>query len=123
HVALTMGKMPVPVEGTEATLWGSCGCPGTVEGIARVVMDESQLNEVQPGEIVIAPTTYVTWTPIFSIISGLVVDRGGTLSHAAICSREYNLPCILNTFVGTQTVQTGQKIRINADIGAIFVLE
>jgi pyruvate,water dikinase len=123
HVALTMGKMPVPKEGVEASLWGSCGCPGTVEGVARVVMDESQLNEIQPGEIIIAPTTYVTWTPIFSIIAGLAVDRGGTLSHAAICSREYSLPCILNTFVGTQTIKTGQRVRLQADIGAIFVLD
>ncbi|MFC1823092.1 PEP-utilizing enzyme [Thermodesulfobacteriota bacterium] len=123
HVTLTMGKMPNPIEGKEATLWGSCGCPGTVEGIARVVMSEDQLPEIQPGEIVVCPTTYVTWTPIFSVISGLVVDRGGTLSHAAICSREHGIPCILNTFVGTAEIKTGQKIKIEADIGAIYVIE
>ena len=123
HVALTMGKMPKPIEGKEATLWGSCGCPGTVEGVARVVFSEDQLPEIQPGEIVVCPTTYVTWTPIFSVISGLVVDRGGTLSHAAICSREHGIPCILNTFTGTQDIKTGQKIKIEADIGAIYVLE
>jgi len=123
HVSLSMGKMPKPVEGVEATTWGSCGCPGTVEGTARVVFSEDQLNDIQPGEIVVCPTTYVTWTPIFSLISGLIVDRGGTLSHAAICSREYNIPCILNTFTGTQTIQTGQRIKIQADIGAVFVLD
>lgn len=123
HVALSMGKMPKPIEGTEAAIWGSCGCPGTVEGTARVVFSEDQLNDIQPGEIIVAPTTYVTWTPIFSLISGLVVDRGGTLSHAAICSREYNIPCILNTFTGTQAIQTGQRIKIQADIGAVFVLD
>lgn len=123
HVALSMGKMPKPVEGVEAAIWGSCGCPGTVEGTARVVFSEDQLNDIQPGEIVVCPTTYVTWTPIFSLISGLVVDRGGTLSHSAICSREYNIPCILNTFTGTQTIQTGQRIKIQADIGAVFVID
>lgn len=123
HVALTMGKMPKPIEGKAATLWGSCGCPGTVEGIARVVVSENQLNDIRPGEIVVCPTTYVTWTPIFSVISGLVVDRGGTLSHAAICSREHGIPCILNTFTGTQTIKTGQKVKIEADIGAVYVLK
>lgn len=123
HVSLSMGKMPKPIEGTEANLWGSCGCPGTVEGFARVVLSEDQLNDIQPGEIVVAPTTYVTWTPMFSVISGLVVDRGGTLSHSAICSREYNIPCVLNTFTGTQQIKTGQKIKLQADIGAVFIVD
>lgn len=123
HVSLTMGKMPKPVEGVKASMWGSCGSPGTVEGTARVVSSEDQLTDIKPGEIVVCPTTYVTWTPIFSIISGLVVDQGGTLSHAAICSREHGIPCILNTFIGTSTIETGQRVKIQADIGAVYILD
>ena len=123
HVAFTVGYMPEPQEGVNAALWGICGCPGTVEGVARVVLSEDQLNDIEPGEIVVCPTTYVSWTPIFSIISGLVVDRGGTLTHAAICAREYNIPCILNTFTGTTAIKTGQRIKIQADIGAVFVVD
>ena len=121
HVALSMGYMPEPKEGVNATLWGTCGCPGTAEGVARVVTCDQELNDIQPGEIVVCPTTYVTWTPIFSMIGGLVVDRGGSLSHSAICSREYGVPCVMNTFTGTSVVKTGQRIKIQADIGAVFV--
>ena len=122
HVALSMGYMPEPVAGVNANLWGTCGSPGTVEGIARVIVREDQLNEIQKGDIVVCPTTYVTWTPIFSKISGVVADRGGTLSHAAVCAREYGIPCVLNTFTGTQTIKSGQRIKVQADIGAVFVL-
>jgi pyruvate,water dikinase len=84
HVALSMGYMPEPKEGVNASLWGTCGRPGTVEGPARVVKRDQDLLDVQAGDILVAPTTYVTWTPIFSKIAGLVVDRGGSLSHSAI---------------------------------------
>ena len=123
HVALSMGYMPEPKEGVNASLWGTCGRPGTVEGPARVVKRDQDLLDVQPGDILVAPTTYVTWTPIFSKIAGLVVDRGGSLSHSAICAREYGIPCVLNTFEGTQMIKSGMHIRLEADIGAVFILD
>ena len=123
HVALSMGYMPEPKEGVNALIWGTCGSPGQAEGTARVITSEDQLQEIQKGDIVVCPTTYVTWTPYFSLMGGLIVDRGGSLSHSAICSREYGIPCIMNTFAGTSTLKTGQKVKINADIGAVFVDE
>ena len=122
HVALSLGYMPEPKAGVNASLWGTCGSPGTVEGVAKVIFSEDQFDQINPGDILVAPTTYVTWTPIFSKIGGLVVDRGGSLSHSAICAREYGIPCILNTFTGTQTIKSGQKIKLQADIGAVFIL-
>ena len=123
HVALSMGYMPEAKEGVNASMWGTCGCPGTVEGPARIVFSEDQFPDIQKGDILVCPTTYVTWTPIFSKIGGLIVDRGGSLSHSAICAREYNVPCVLNTFAGTQVIKNGQKIRLQADIGAVFILD
>jgi pyruvate,water dikinase len=88
-----------------------------------VVKRDQDLLEVKSGDILVAPTTYVTWTPIFSKIAGLVVDRGGSLSHSAICAREYGIPCVLNTFEGTQQIKSGMRIRLEADIGAVFILD
>jgi pyruvate,water dikinase len=122
HVALSLGYMPEPKAGVNASLWGTCGSPGTVEGTAKVIFSENQFGEINAGDILVAPTTYVTWTPIFSKIGGLVVDRGGSLSHSAICAREYGIPCILNTFTGTTTIKSGQKVKLQADIGAVFIL-
>jgi phosphoenolpyruvate-protein kinase (PTS system EI component) len=60
---------------------------------------------------------------VFGIVNGVVTDRGGTLSHAAIIGREYGVPTIVNTFEGTANIKTGQRIKINANEGAIFILD
>ncbi len=122
-VKLVAGTLPTPNLELKADIYGTCGAPGTAEGPARVVMSDDQFDEIQPGDILVAPCTYVTWTAVFGLLSGVVVDRGGSLSHAAICSREHGIPCILNTFVGTSTIKSGQRIRINAEDGAIYILD
>ena len=81
------------------------------EGLARVILSEDQLADVQPGEILVAATTSPSWTPVFSFIKGVVVDRGASLSHAAIVGREYGIPVLMNVFVGTEKIRTGQRIR------------
>jgi phosphoenolpyruvate-protein kinase (PTS system EI component) len=60
---------------------------------------------------------------VFSFIKGVVVDRGASLSHAAIVGREYGIPVLMNVFVGTQRVKSGQRIRVDANMGALYVLE
>jgi len=53
----------------------------------------------------------------------VVSDRGGTLSHTAIVGREYGLPTLVNTFTGTATIKTGQRIRVNATEGTLYILD
>ena len=65
----------------------------------------------------------VSWTPVFSFIKGVVVDRGASLSHAAIVGREYGIPVLMNVFTGTQQIKTGQRIRIDTNMGALFILD
>jgi phosphoenolpyruvate-protein kinase (PTS system EI component) len=57
------------------------------------------------------------------MISGVVVDRGGSLSHAAIVGREYGIPVVMNTFEGTTKIKSGQRIRIDANLGTVFILD
>lgn len=57
------------------------------------------------------------------IIKGVVVDRGASLSHAAIVGREYGIPVLMNVFVGTQTIRTGMHIRVDANLGALYILD
>ena len=119
---VVVGAMPVVRAELKADLHGTCGSPGVAEGPARVITSEEQLAEVQPGEILVAATTSPSWTPVFSFIKGVVVDRGASLSHAAIVGREYGIPVLMNVFVGTETIRTGQRIRIDANLGALFTL-
>ena len=120
---VVVGSMPVVRPELKADLHGTCGSPGVTEGLARVIMSEDQLADVQPGEILIAATTSPSWTPVFSFIKGVVVDRGASLSHAAIVGREYGIPVLMNVFVGTQQIRTGQRIRLDANMGALYILD
>jgi len=120
---VVVGAMPVVRPELKADLHGTCGSPGVVEGHARVILSEDHLSDVQPGEILVAATTSPSWTPVFSFIGGVVVDRGASLSHAAIVGREYGIPVLMNVFVGTQKIRTGQRIRVDANMGALYILD
>lgn len=120
---VVVGSMPVVRPELQADLHGTCGSPGVAEGPARVIVGEDELADVQPGEILVAATTSPSWTPVFSFIKGVVVDRGASLSHAAIVGREYGIPVLMNVFVGTEKVRTGQRVRIDANLGALFILD
>ncbi len=120
---VVVGAMPVVRPELNADLHGTCGSPGVAEGLARVILSEDQLADVQPGEILVAATTSPSWTPVFSFIKAVVVDRGASLSHAAIVGREYGIPVLMNVFVGTQQIKTGQRIRVDANMGALYILD
>jgi phosphoenolpyruvate synthase/pyruvate phosphate dikinase len=120
---VVVGNMPVPKPELKADLYGICGSPGMSEGIARVIQKEEELERIKKGDILVAATTSPSWTPVFSLISGAVVDRGGSLSHAAIVGREYGIPVVINTFEGTQKIKDGQRIKIDANLGAVYIVD
>ena len=106
----------------KADLYGASSVPGVVEGIARVIMAESEIDQVQPGEILVTPTTSVPWTPVFGIISAVITDFGGSLAHAAIMAREYKIPAVVGTLEGSRKIKTGDRIRVDGDLGGVFIL-
>ena len=119
---LVVGEMPKVKEELKADIYGVCGAPGAAEGPARVIMTYEELEQVQPGEILVCPGTNPAWTPIFGIVKAVIADRGGTLSHTAIVGREYGVPTIVNCFEGTAKIKTGQRVRVDATQGAIYLL-
>jgi phosphohistidine swiveling domain-containing protein len=120
---LVVGEMPTIKEGVKADIFGVCGAPGSAEGPARVIMTYDELEQVQPGEILVCPGTNPAWTPVFGIVKAVIADRGGTLSHTAIVGREYGVPTIVNCFTGTAKIKTGQRVRVDATQGAIYLLD
>jgi len=120
---VVVGELPKPKPELKADLVGVAGACGVAEGPARIISSVEQLNEVQPGDILVALTTSITWTPLFSLVAGAVLDRGGTLSHAAVVCREYGIPCVLNTFQATAKIKNGQRIRVDGDNGAVYFLD
>jgi pyruvate,water dikinase len=113
-----------PPNGTDArTVTGSAGSPGVAEGRARVILRADQLDELQQGEILVAPTSSTSWTPVFGTIAAAVIDSGGIMCHAAIVAREYGLPAIIGTGTGTKRIKTGDRLRVDANAGIVTILD
>ena len=104
------------------TLAGFAASPGAAEGRARVVLDVECLGELQAGEILVAPVTSPSWTPVFGKIAAAVSDIGGIMSHAAIVSREYGLPAVVGTGDATTRIKTGDLLRVDGDAGTVTII-
>jgi rifampicin phosphotransferase len=100
-------------------LRGSPGSPGTASGPARIVRDISEFGRLKPGEILVAPATNPAWTPLFQRAVAVVVDTGGSASHAAIVAREYGVPAVMGTFDGTRKLTDGQWVRVDGSRGIV----
>jgi phosphohistidine swiveling domain-containing protein len=96
--------------------------PGVVEGIARVVLHEDQFDDVRAGDILVCQMTNPAWVVLFTKIVGLVTDAGGTVSHPAVLSREFGIPAVVGTSVGTEQIKNGDRIRLNGTTGLVEVL-
>jgi phosphohistidine swiveling domain-containing protein len=94
---------------------------GVVEGVARVITTVGDLHLVEPGEILVCGGTTTEWTPAFGIITACVCDTGGSLTHAAIVSREYGIPCVVGTAIATQVIKTGDRVRVDGRAGTVQV--
>lgn len=101
------------------TIVGRPAGRGSVEGVVRVAKSVHDARGVEPGEILVAPVTDVGWTPYFTVIAALVTDIGSSVSHGAVVAREYGLPCVVNTLVGTQALRTGDRVRVDGDRGVV----
>jgi len=88
-------------------LSGTSGSPGVATGPAKIVHDISEFGKLRAGDILIAPVTNPAWTPLFQRAIAVVVDTGGSASHAAIVAREYGIPAVMGTMSGTKNLKTG----------------
>ena len=70
-----------------------------------------------------APGTSAAWTVAFSFIKGLITDGGGALSHPVIMAREYGIPCVSGCLEGTKKIQTGTKVRVDGNLGVVYILK
>jgi len=106
-----------------AALVGVGGCPGVVRGVARVVLDSHDPTALAPGDILVAPITDPSWTPLFVPAEGVVVDVGAPLSHAIIVSRELGIPCVVSATDATKRIPDGALIEVDGTTGVVTVIE
>jgi len=89
-----------------------------VHGVARVVKNVSEINRIQPGDIIVTLMTDPDWVPAMKKAVGIITERGGRTCHAAIVSRELNVPAIVGAHDVTHTIQDGQQITIDCSRGS-----
>jgi len=116
------GPGAAPDDGPVEPVTGIGVSSGVVEGVVRVVHDPS-FTEVEDGEVLVTPTTDPSWASIMFVSAALVVDIGGTLSHAAVVARELGIPCVVNTRNGSRVLRTGDRVRVDGAAGTVEVLE
>jgi rifampicin phosphotransferase len=102
----------------DGALTGTPASAGSVTGQARVIMDPVGAH-LEPGEILIAPSTDPGWTPLFLTAGGLVMEMGGANSHGAVVAREYGIPAVVGVDGATSQLSTGQTITVDGTNGVI----
>ena len=78
-------------------------------------------DDLEDGEVMVCEMTLPPWVPLFSVAGAIVSDVGGVLSHSAIVAREYGLPAVVGSNVGTKIIQTGQVITVDGTNGIVYL--
>jgi pyruvate,water dikinase len=121
RLLLSDGTEPAPETreaAVEGVLHGTPASGGVVSGRARVILDPGDAH-LEPGEVLVAPSTDPGWTPLFLTAGGLVMEMGGPMSHGAIVAREYGIPAVVGVPDATESIETGQRITVNGSSGEI----
>jgi len=100
-------------------LQGVAAATGQASGIARLIAHPSEGNRLQPGEILVAPSTDPAWTPLFLKAGAIVMETGGFLSHGSIVAREYGIPAVVNVAGAMRIIQDGQEIIVDGNAGTV----
>jgi pyruvate,water dikinase len=108
--------MPQPAAGDRLT--GTPASAGTAAGKVRVIMDPVGAH-LEPGEILVAPSTDPGWTPLFMTAGALVMEMGGVISHGAVVAREYGIPAVVGVADATTRLRDGQSITVDGAAGTV----
>lgn len=103
-------------------LFGCPGVSGTVEGVVRCLRSFEEAHELRPGEILVAKSTNIGWTPYFPRAAAIVTDVGAPLSHAVIVARELGIPAVVGCGDATLRLSTGMRVRVYGAEGRVLVL-
>lgn len=102
---------------------GIAASSGKVKGEVKVVFSEQDFTRFKPGMVLVTRATNPAWTPLIAIAKAVVTDLGGSLSHAAIVSREFGIPCVVGTRTATEVLKDGDEVEVDAEKGVVRRLE
>ena len=100
-----------------STLHGIGASGGVATGPAAVLGDVRDAHRLHRGDVLVTRQTDPGWAPVFGLVSGLVIERGGLLSHGAIVAREFGLPCVVAVKNATERIEPGRQVTVDGDRG------
>ncbi len=115
--------MPISTDSDNETLKGFAGAAGKIEGTVRILTNPEESDSLKAGEILVATTTNVGWTPLFPKAAAVVTDVGAPLSHAAIVARELGIPAVVGCGNATARLKTGDRILVDGGQGIVHILK
>ncbi len=125
-----LGEFPLPSELADkmnspndaSVMKGLCACGGKIQARVVVLNSVMEAHKLQKGDILVTRQTDPGWVVVFPLISGLIVERGGMLSHGAIVSREFGIPAVVGVEGATTKLKDGDVVVLNAFTGEIILV-
>ena len=108
-------------ENVQTELRGVSACGGRTTASAAILLDVTESHRLRAGDVLVTRQTDPGWGPIFPLISGLVIERGGMLSHGAIIAREFGIPSVVGVKDATRLIRHGGSITVDGDRGVVRV--
>ena len=119
----TLEQIGAPMVTQTAEAYSGVGVSaGIASGRARVLLKPSDARLSDRDYILVCPSTDPAWTPLFLHAAGLVMERGGILSHGAVVAREYGVPAVANIPNATRHIVDGQLLHVNGNTGTVSIL-
>jgi phosphoenolpyruvate synthase/pyruvate phosphate dikinase len=113
-------KVKVPyLYGVGTNLQGAPLSSGKYKGKAKIILNPNDMDVFEKGDILVAPSTNPSWTPLFGLAGAIVTDMGNYLSHGSIVAREMGIPAVGNLFNATKIIKNGNIIEVNGDTGRV----
>jgi pyruvate,water dikinase len=118
-IGTNAGVTPTAAPAGAGELRGAPASRGQVTGTARIVLDPEDGARLRRGDILVCVMTTPAWTPLFSIVGGVITETGGALSHPAITAREYGIPAVVAARDATSRIREGQTVTIDGAAGLV----
>jgi pyruvate,water dikinase len=112
--------LPQTLDASQTELAATAMAPGVASGPARIVFDPHEAGDLGAGYILVCPSTDPGWTPLFLGAHGLIVERGGVLSHGAIVARDFGIPAVACPNA-TRLVKAGSVVRVDGNAGRVVL--
>lgn len=102
-----------------AEITGQVGCVGRARGTVRIIIRPKDMVKMKQGDILVSIATDPDIVPAMKKAAAIVTEQGGVTSHAAIVSRELNIPCVIGTKIATKVLKDGDMVEVDATRGIV----